>query len=133
MIKYLPQELVENVFIRKRGYSTLWPVQLRAIKAGIFDGKSIVVSATTASGKTLVGELSAIKNALDGKRTLYLVPLKALADEKYAMFREDYGDWFTSYMFTHDYSSPDSTVENSRVIIGTYEKVVCWRGGNPLG
>jgi len=77
---YLPRELIEEI-AKKRKISKLWPAQIKAIERGIFDGKSIIISVPTASGKTFVGELAAAKSALDGKKTLYLVPLKALAEE----------------------------------------------------
>lgn len=117
-----PQELVADIS-RRKNITELWPIQRKAIKCGVFSGKSVIVSAPTASGKTLIGELVAIKNALDGRKTLYLVPLKALAEEKYSIFEEDYNNWFTSSIFTRDRSSPDRIVRDSSLVIGTYEKV----------
>jgi reverse gyrase len=65
---YLPKVLVEEIFEKRKGYKQLWPVQLKVIEEGIFDGNSVVISASTASGKTFVGELAATKSALDGKK-----------------------------------------------------------------
>ena len=119
---YLPRELIEEI-AKKRKISKLWHAQIKAIERGIFDGKSIIISVPTASGKTFVGELAAAKSALDGKKTLYLVPLKALAEEKFSIFEEDYGKWFTSCIFTKDHFPPESIVKNSKLIVGTYEKI----------
>ena len=59
--------------------------QLRAI-AAILDGKSVIVSAPTGAGKTLVAEF-AIHAALHrGRRIAYTTPLKALSNQKYADF-----------------------------------------------
>jgi len=119
---YLPRELIEEI-AKKRKISKLWPAQIKAIERGIFDGRSIIISVPTASGKTFVGELAAAKSALDGKKTLYLVPLKALAEEKFSIFEEDYGKWFTSCIFTKDHSPPENIVKNSKLIVGTHEKI----------
>ena len=71
------------------GFQTLLPIQLEAIQQHrLFDGGNLVVSAPTSSGKTLIGELAAIHAAIDHRKTLYLVPLKALAEEKFKSFRQ---------------------------------------------
>lgn len=73
------------------GYESLLPVQEEAIETGALDGKSLLVCAPTSSGKTFIGEMVAVAYALSGKRTLYLVPFKTIAEEKYAEFTEKYG------------------------------------------
>ncbi len=65
----------------------LLPVQQEAVqRCGVLSGKSVIISAPTSSGKTLVGEMAAVRAALAGRRALYLVPTKALAEAKYALF-----------------------------------------------
>jgi superfamily II RNA helicase len=64
--------------------------QLEAIRA-IQDGQSVIVSAPTGAGKTLVAEF-AIQLALEqGKRVAYTTPLKALSNQKFADFTRTYG------------------------------------------
>ena len=64
--------------------------QCNAITA-LDDGKSVVVCAPTGSGKTLVGEY-AIHRALAGnRRVFYTTPLKALSNQKFRDFREQFG------------------------------------------
>ena len=41
-------------FLKSEGYAELYPPQKDAVKAGVLDGKSILVSVPTASGKTLI-------------------------------------------------------------------------------
>jgi ATP-dependent RNA helicase HelY len=66
------------------------PFQLDAI-AAIESGVSVVVTAPTGSGKTLVAE-AAVHLALAGsQRAFYTAPIKALSNQKYADFREVYG------------------------------------------
>lgn len=67
-------------------------LQLDAINDfGILRGEHMVASAPTSSGKTMLGELAAIRGALDRRRALFLMPLKALVNDKLRQFRRVYG------------------------------------------
>ena len=67
-------------------------LQLDAINDfGILRGDHVVASAPTSSGKTMLGELAAIRGALDGRRALFLMPLKALVNDKLRQFQRVYG------------------------------------------
>ena len=64
--------------------------QVQAILA-ILEGSSVIVSAPTGAGKTLVAEF-AIHDALAAKRRVaYTTPLKALSNQKYADFCRQFG------------------------------------------
>ena len=67
-------------------YTTLTPIQEKAISAGLLDRKSLLICAPTASGKTLIATM-AIVNSLNHGKAIYLVPLKALASEKYKEYQ----------------------------------------------
>jgi helicase len=58
---------------------------------GVLDGQHIVASAPTSSGKTMVGELAALKSILDRRRALFLLPLRALVADKLRQFEAVYG------------------------------------------
>jgi superfamily II RNA helicase len=53
--------------------------------------KSVVVSAPTGSGKTLVAEAAVVAALAAGKRAYYTTPLKALSNQKLREFRERFG------------------------------------------
>ncbi|MDO7846286.1 DEAD/DEAH box helicase [Hymenobacter sp. M29] len=58
----------------------------------VLNGESLLVVAPTSSGKTFIGELAAVKAATNSQRAVFLVPYKALANEKFEQFSALYGD-----------------------------------------
>jgi superfamily II RNA helicase len=75
----------------KARYSfALDPFQLDAIRA-IQNGKSVIVSAPTGSGKTLVAEFAIHATLARQRRIAYTTPLKALSNQKYADFCRQFG------------------------------------------
>ena len=65
--------------------------QLEAIDA-LNQGHSVVVSAPTGSGKTLVGEYAIYRALAHGQKVFYTTPLKALSNQKLRDFREQFGE-----------------------------------------
>ena len=69
-------------FLKSQGYDKLYPPQADCIKSGLLNGKSILVSAPTASGKTLIAMLAMLSYLSKNKgKVIYLSPLRALAAE----------------------------------------------------
>jgi len=78
--------------IISEGIEKLRPAQEKAVKNGLLSGKSLLICTPTASGKTLIAEMAAMKNIVEGEgKAVYIVPLKALANEKYKEFSRKYG------------------------------------------
>ncbi|NUQ46856.1 MAG: DEAD/DEAH box helicase [Phycisphaerae bacterium] len=74
------------------GHAELLPIQIQAVqKANVLTGGNAVVFSPTSSGKTFVGEMAALRTARQNRRVLFLVPQKALAEEKFNEFRSRYG------------------------------------------
>ncbi len=72
-----------------KGYEELWPPQEKAIIKGLLEGKSLLVVTPTASGKTLIALLATAKTVIESrKKTIYITPLKALANEKHEEFKD---------------------------------------------
>jgi helicase len=70
---------------------TLLPIQEQAVKQyGVLQGQSLVVQAPTSAGKTFIGEMAATRAALAGRKVLYLVPTRALAEDKFEHFHRQY-------------------------------------------
>ena len=77
-----------STFLAEEGFKELYPPQEAAVRAGLLEGKSLVISSPTASGKTLIAMMAAYKKLKEGRKVVYLSPLRALASEKYAEFRK---------------------------------------------
>ncbi|MBW2987595.1 DEAD/DEAH box helicase [Candidatus Woesearchaeota archaeon] len=117
----IPSKLFEVLSSRK--IDVLRPCQEKAIEAGLFNCKSMVVCSPTASGKTLVAELACIKNVLEGKgKAVYIVPLKALATEKYKEFKKDF-PFLRCGLAIGDMDSKDNYLGKNDLIVVTAEKL----------
>ena len=117
----LPQELFE---ILEKEIRALRPAQEKSIKKGLLEGKNLLVCTPTASGKTLIAELAAMKSILENKgKAVYIVPLKALASEKYNNFRKRYSKIAKVALSMGDIDSSDSYLAEYDLIVTTSEKL----------
>jgi helicase len=110
------------------GYSSLYPPQELALSKGLLEGKNLLVTTPTASGKTLIAMMAAIKTIEKGLKVIYLTPLRALATEKYHDFHalEDLditGTKIRVKVTSSDYNSSGKEVEDADVVILTNEKM----------
>ena len=121
-------ESVKEITIRS-GIAELYPPQEEAVKAGALKGKNLVLASPTASGKTLIAEFCALKHILEKNgKTVYLTPLRALANEKfdefkkYTTIRKNDGKRVRIGISTGDFDSSDPWLERYDIIIMTNEK-----------
>ncbi len=119
----LPEKAREILI--SEGITRLNPPQELAVKAGLLEGKSIVVFAPTASGKTFIAELAMLNAILNRrKKAVYIVPLKALGSEKYEEFKQRYASLGIKVgVSMGDYDSEDSWLSSQDIIIVTSEKL----------
>ena len=117
----VPDELIQ--YIRGKGITELYPPQEQAILAGLLEGKSLVVSSPTASGKTLLALMAAyLKAKVQRKKVVYLAPLRALASEKYAEFSEFSTFGLRTTISTGDYDSSGESLGKADIIVLTNER-----------
>jgi helicase len=57
----------------------------------VLDGRSLLIVAPTSSGKTMIGEMAAVRAVTEGRKAVFLLPYKALTSEKYDEFDALYG------------------------------------------
>jgi ATP-dependent RNA helicase HelY len=75
---------------RQRYPFALDPFQEQAIR-WVLSGESVLVSAPTGAGKTLIAEFAIYQALAAQRRVIYTTPLKALSNQKYADFVRQYG------------------------------------------
>ena len=119
-------------------FDTLLPVQSLAVANGATEGTDQLVVSATATGKTLVGEMVGLDRALNGKgKLLFLVPLVALANQKYGEFQDRYGDIVDVTLrvgASRITGSGERFDPDADVIVGTYEGIDhALRVGRSLG
>jgi len=124
------QEMISDDWITDRlsswGITFFTDVQHKALAAGILQGNSVIVSAPTSSGKTLIAELAALAATRSNDRVLYLVSHRALADQKYADFDERFGSRSAVPLTSVAISTGDRSEGevDAQVRIATYEKAI---------
>ena len=123
----IPEEAKK--LLEESGITELFPPQVEAIRAGALEGKNLLLASPTASGKTLIAELCALKHILEREgKVLYLSPLRALASEKYSEFKKyealikPNGRHIKVGISTGDYDSSDPWLGRFDIIVSTNEK-----------
>jgi len=107
--------------LREEGIEEFYPPQEDAIRLAL-DGKNLVLAMPTASGKSLVAYLAVVKAALRGGKALYIVPLRALASEKYRELKVFETLGIKVGLAIGDYDVPDPSLERLNIVIATSEK-----------
>ncbi|ACX73023.1 DEAD/DEAH box helicase domain protein [Methanocaldococcus vulcanius M7] len=117
------------------GISELRPPQKKALEMGLLDkNKNFIISIPTASGKTLIGEIALINHLLDdnltptGRKGIFIVPLKALASEKYEEFKNKYEKFGLRIALSIGDYDEEEDLSKYDLIITTAEKLdSLWR------
>jgi len=125
-IAELPVPEQAKEILNKMGLTELFPPQEDTIRAGVLDGRNMVLASPTASGKTLIAELCALKHVLEKNgKVIYLTPLRALASEKFEEFgkytpiREQDGRRVNVGISTGDFDTADNWLERYDIIVTT--------------
>lgn len=101
------------------GITDLYPPQAECVRKGMFEGNNLLVAIPTASGKTMVAEMAMHAHIRAGGKCLYIVPLKALASEKYNDFS---GKGVRVGISTGDFDRREENLGRNDIIIATSEK-----------
>jgi helicase len=124
----VPDELLS--YLKKEGIDRLYPLQKEGITV-LSEGDSLLLATPTSSGKSVVAYYGILKAWKKGLRSLYVVPLRALAEEKFEDLK-----FFTEFgmkisISTGDYDRPSNYLKGYDVIISTSEKVDSLMRNNP--
>lgn len=117
----IPAQIRE--ILEQQGINYLRAVQVLAIQNGLLEGADLLVCSPSASGKTLVGELAILKWVLEGGKAVYMVPLKALAREKFGMFLKKYRSLNLKIRIsTGDFHYTPDILEEADILVTTIER-----------
>ena len=103
-----------------KGIRSLYPPQAECIEKGLLEGKNLLISIPTASGKTLLAEMAMWSRIAAGGKCLYIVPLRALASEKYDEFSKK--GVIRVGIATGDLDRTDAYLGENDIIVATSEK-----------
>ena len=117
-----------KIILDSLGYSSLYPPQELALSKGLLERRNLLITTPTASGKTLIAVIAAIKPIEKGLKVVYLTPLRAIATEKYHYLQvlqniDIIDKRIRIRIATSDYDSSGMEVSNADVIILTNEKM----------
>jgi helicase len=125
----LPDRIKEDYI--EEGITELNPPQEKAVDSGLLEGEDLIVASPTASGKTFIAELAMVEKAVkQGKTAVYVVPLKALASEKYEDFSDRYEN-LNVKISVGDLDDAGEYLDNADVVIVTSEKLDSMLRHNP--
>ena len=114
----IPENLKQHYLAS--GIKELYPPQAECVDSGMLEGKNLLVSIPTASGKTLIAEMAMHTHIAKKGKCLYIVPLKALASEKFDEFE---GKGIRIGIATGDFDRRDDSLGRNDIIVATSEKV----------
>jgi len=104
----------------RSGITELYPPQAECVTKGMLEGNNLLVAIPTASGKTLIAEMAMHHHIAHKGKCLYIVPLKALAAEKFDEFN---GKGVSVGIATGDFDRRDDLLGKNDIIVATSEKV----------
>ncbi|MCG2826606.1 MAG: DEAD/DEAH box helicase, partial [Thermoplasmatales archaeon] len=107
--------------LKGQGIEELYPPQEASIGYAL-NGENLVLSVPTAGGKSLVAYLAMLKSVLNGGKAMYIVPLRALASEKFEDLKIFESIGVKVALSYGDLDSPEPELESFDIIIVTSEK-----------
>ena len=115
----LPKEVLK--ILSNEGILKLYPPQAEALPFALA-GENLVLAIPTASGKSLIAYLAILRSILNGGKALYIVPLRALASEKFEDLKKFENLGIKIELSMGNLDSPDPKLNDFDIIIATSEK-----------
>ncbi|MDH6194057.1 superfamily II DNA/RNA helicase [Mycobacterium frederiksbergense] len=118
---------IDTLLARSRSEIDLWPSQLHVVQR-IFDNTSdLVVALPTSAGKTRIAEMCILACLAQGRRTVYVTPLRALSAQTEQVLERTFTPLGVSVsslygaMGTNDLD--DDALRTSQIVVATPEKL----------
>ncbi|MCI4350187.1 MAG: DEAD/DEAH box helicase [Thermoplasmata archaeon] len=117
----LPLDPEVRAVIRAHGIEELYPPQAEALPH-VLAGRSVVLACPTASGKSLVAYLALLRAVREKRTGLYLVPLRALAQEKFDELSQFASLGVKVGLSIGDFDLPAAKLDRLDILVATSEK-----------
>lgn len=124
LMEYFDADVID--VLKENDYDEIYDKQFECIKSSIEKEENTVLSLPTGSGKTFPAILTAIYHIIEKKgKVVYVAPLKALAREKYNLFKKIMEPLSINVEInTGDYANYDySNLGSNDIVIATTEKL----------
>lgn len=125
--RYLRRTFIENLLARGRSEIDLWPSQLHVVDRIFADVRDLVVALPTSAGKTRIAELAILACLAQGRRTVYVTPLRALSAQTEQVLARTFaplGVRVSSLYGSMGISDIDNdTLSSSEIVVATPEKL----------
>ncbi|ALV41972.1 hypothetical protein AU252_13055 [Pseudarthrobacter sulfonivorans] len=125
--RYLRRTFIENLLARGRSEIDLWPSQLHVVDRIFADVRDLVVALPTSAGKTRIAELAILACLAQGRRTVYVTPLRALSAQTEQVLTRTFaplGVRVSSLYGSMGISDvDDDTLRSSEIVVATPEKL----------
>ena len=124
---YLRRTFVATLFARGRSEIDLWPSQLHVVQRIFEDTKDLVVALPTSAGKTRIAELCILACLAQGRRAVYVTPLRALSAQTERVLERTFaplGADVSSLYGSMGVSDVDKdALRTSQIVVATPEKL----------
>lgn len=118
---------IASLFRRGRSEIDLWPSQLEAASRVLDTQDNLVLSLPTSAGKTRIAELCILATLAEGKRVVFITPLRALSAQTEAALERTFvplGKTISSLYGTTGVSEVDESILRERdIVVSTPEKL----------
>ena len=116
-----------SLYSRRRADVELWPSQVEGARRAVDDSDSLVVSLPTSAGKTRIAELCILRCLSEGKRTVFVTPLRALSAQTEVALRKTFGPLGKSISALYGSMGTSAFEEDALrtrdIVVGTPEKL----------
>ncbi|ALU40279.1 DEAD/DEAH box helicase [Kocuria flava] len=118
---------IASLFRRRRSEIDLWPSQLAAAERVLNTSENLVLSLPTSAGKTRIAELCILATLAEGRRVVFVTPLRALSAQTETALQRTFtplGKTVSSLYGAIGASSADEDLLRERdIVVATPEKL----------
>src|SRR5579864_1006858 len=123
----LRRDFIAQLGTRRPPHVDLWPSQLAAAARAVDPNDDLIIALPTSAGKTRIAELCILRALADGKRIIYVTPLRALSAQVERVLARTFvplGAGVTSlYGASGATVSDTKTLASASIVVATPEKL----------